>query len=108
MQKPVEITFRDIAHSDTLEAEIREKVAKLETFYPHITGCHVIVEMPHKHSHQGRDFVVKVDLKVPGGEVLVKHEHSDNPHIAVRDAFDAAKRKLQDFAARQRGDIKQH
>lgn len=108
MQKPLDITFRDIAHSEALEADIREKAAKLETFYPHMTGCRVVVEMPHKHTHQGKQFVVKVDITVPGGEVVVKHEHHEDAHVAVRDAFDAAKRKLQDYAQRQRGEVKRH
>lgn len=108
MQRPLDITFRDVPHSDTLDADIRDKVSKLETLYPHITGCHVVVEMPHKHTHQGREFVVRVDIKVPGGELVINHEHSADAHVAVRDAFDAAKRKLQDYARRQRGDVKRH
>ncbi|MCZ7654963.1 MAG: HPF/RaiA family ribosome-associated protein [Rhodocyclaceae bacterium] len=30
-----------------MEQHIREKAAKLETFYPNIIGCHVTVELPH-------------------------------------------------------------
>ncbi|HEX6827548.1 MAG TPA: HPF/RaiA family ribosome-associated protein [Burkholderiales bacterium] len=108
MQRAVEITFRDVPHSDALEAEIRDKVSKLETFYPQLTGCHVVVEMPHKHNHQGREFLVRVDIKVPGCELVINHEHSSDPHVAVRDAFDAARRKLQDYARRQRGEVKRH
>jgi ribosome-associated translation inhibitor RaiA len=108
MQRPVEITFRDVPHSDALESDIRDKASKLETFYPHMTGCHIVVEMPHKHSHQGREFVVRLDIKVPGGELVINHEHSADAHVAVRDAFDAARRKLQDYARRQRGDVKRH
>lgn len=108
MQRSVEITFRDVPHSDALESDIRDKVSKLETFYPHMTGCHVVVEMPHKHNHQGREFVVRLDIKVPGGELVVNHEHNADAHVAVRDAFDAAKRKLQDYARRQRGEVKRH
>ncbi len=108
MQKPLEIQFRDVARSEALETEIRDKVVKLEQFYPHITACHVVVEVPHKHSHQGRVFVVKVDIKVPGGEVVVTNESSEDAHVAVRDAFDAAQRKVKDYARRQRGDVKTH
>ena len=64
--------------------------------------------MPHKHNHQGREFVVRLDIKVPGGELVVNHEHNADAHVAVRDAFDAAKRKLQDYARRQRGEVKRH
>jgi ribosome-associated translation inhibitor RaiA len=51
MQSPLQITTRDIPHSEALESHIRQKVAKLETFYPHIMGCRVVVEVPHKHKH---------------------------------------------------------
>lgn len=108
MQKPLDIQFRDVARSEALEAEIRDKVAKLEQFYPHVTGCKVVVEMPHKHSHHGRMFVVKVDVKVPGGELVVTNESSEDAHVAVRDAFDAAQRKIKDYARRQRGEVKAH
>jgi len=108
MQKPLEIQFRDLSRSEALESEIRDKVAKLEQFYPHITACHVVVEVPHKHSQHGRVFVVKVDINVPGGEIVVSNESGEDPHVAVRDAFDAAQRKLKDYARRQRGDVKSH
>jgi cold shock CspA family protein/ribosome-associated translation inhibitor RaiA len=113
MQQPLEITFRDIPRSEALEANIREKAGKLDQFYEKIMACHVIVERPHGHHHQGQLYHVRIDLTVPGGEMVIKrdpkehHAHED-PYVAVRDAFKAARRKLQDFARKQRGDIKSH
>ena len=113
MQQPLEITFRDIPRSEALEANIREKADKLDQFYEKIMACHVIVERPHGHHHQGQLYHVRIDLTVPGGELVIKrdpkehHAHED-PYVAVRDAFKAARRKLQDFARKQRGDIKSH
>jgi hypothetical protein len=47
---------------------------------------------------------------VPGDEIVVSH--TANAHeqvdVAVRDAFDAARRQLQDHARKQRGDVKLH
>jgi len=108
MQRPIQITFRDVAHSDALEAHIREKAGKLEELYPHITGCHVTVEQPHKHKHQGKFFNVRIDVRVPGGELAVTRDLSEDVYVALRDAFDAAKRQIEDYGRKQRGDVKHH
>lgn len=102
MQTPLQITFRDVPHSDALEAHIREKAAKLESFFSPIMGCHVTVELPHKHKHQGRNFVVHVDLRVPGAELVVNHHRNEDAYVALRDAFDAAKRQLEDHHRKAR------
>ncbi len=108
MQTPLQITMRDIPRSEALEDHIREKAAKLEMLYPHIMGCKVMVEVPHKHKHQGRLFNVRVDITVPGGELVVNREPANDVYVALRDAFDAAKRQIEDYGRRQRGDTKTH
>ncbi|MBX3646253.1 MAG: ribosome-associated translation inhibitor RaiA [Rhodocyclaceae bacterium] len=108
MQRPLQITFKDIAHSDAVEQHIREKAAKLETFYPNIIGCHVTVELPHKHHHQGKEHNVRIDIKVPGSEIVVNRDKHEDIYVALRDAFDAAKRQVEEYGRRQRGDVKHH
>ena len=108
MQRPLQITTRDIPESDAIDAHIREKVGKLEQFYPHIVGCHVVVEMPHKHQHQGKLFNVRVEIKVPGSEIVVNRDLAEDVYVALRDAFDAAKRGLEDYGRKQRGEVKFH
>ena len=108
MQRPVQITFRDVTHSDALEAHIRDKVAKMEEFYPQITGCNVAVEMPAKHKHQGKLFNVRIDVRVPGSELVVNRDLHEDVYVALRDAFDAAKRQLEEYGRKQRGDVKHH
>ncbi len=108
MEFMLQITTRDIPHSDALESHIRQKAEKLEKFYPHIMGCRVVIELPHKHKHQGRIFNVRLDITVPGSELVVNREANEDVYVAVRDAFDAAKRQLEDFARRQRRDTKTH
>lgn len=108
MQSQLQITMRDLPHSDTLEDHIRQKVAKLEKFYPHLVGCKVVVEVPHKHKHQGRQFDVRLDITVPGGELVVNREADGDVYVALRDAFGAARRQLEDYGRRQRGDTKAH
>jgi len=108
MQIPMQITIRDIEHSEALETHIREKAKKLDEFFNHIMSCRVVVEMPHKHHHQGKQYNVRIDIGVPGNEIVVNRDHSEDVYIALRDAFDAAKRQLEDYARKVRGDIKTH
>jgi cold shock CspA family protein/ribosome-associated translation inhibitor RaiA len=88
--------------SPALEARIRELVKRLEKFSDHIVRCHVIVEAPHQHPRQGKLFEVRIDLTVPGTEIAIgqshpaDHSHED-PYVALRDAFRAARRKVQDY-----------
>jgi len=97
VEQSLQITFRNIPHSDALEADIREKAAKLDQFYEKIMACRVMVEAPHSHHHK---LVVKRGPK--------EHHAHEDPYVAVRDAFDAARRQLQDFARKQRGKVKSH
>ena len=108
MEVTLQITTRDIPHSEALETHIREKAEKLGKFYPHIMSCRIVVELPHKHHHQGRLFDVRIDMTVPGGELVINRVANEDVYVAVRDAFDAAKRQLEDYARRQRGDTKLH
>lgn len=113
MQLPLEITFRDVPRSEVLEDYIREKAEKLDRFYDRIMACRVVVERPHSHHHKGQIYHVRIDLTVPGGELVVKRHPHDNhahedPYVAARDAFKAIQRQLQDYARKQRGDTKTH
>lgn len=108
MQVPLQITIRDVPHSDALEAHIREKAAKLESFHPRITSCRVTIEELRKHHHQGREFRVRVDVRVPGREIVVDRDHHEDVYVALRDAFDSAKRQLEEVVREKRGDVKLH
>jgi cold shock CspA family protein len=129
---PTQVTFRGLSHSDALESEMRERVAWLEQFYDRIVRCRVRIELPHRHRHGGRHFHVRIELTVPGGApIVVSHEPSvhgrlkdveEEVHrketeieavhryasVVVREAFDAARRQLEDFAREQRGTVKTH
>ena len=96
MQTPLQIPFRDMPHSDALETHIREKAQKLEQFYPGLIGCRVVVEQVGKHHHQGNPFNIRIDLTVPRAEIVVDRQENEDAYVALRDAFDAAKRRLED------------
>ena len=99
--------------SEAIESKIREKTAKLESFYERIMSCRVVVEAPHRRHRKGKLYHVRIDMTAPGGEIVINREPSRHAshkdvYVAIRDAFDAARRKLQDFARRQRGTQKVH
>jgi ribosomal subunit interface protein len=113
MQLPLQITFRHMEPSAALEARIRQRAEEFERFFDRITSCRVVVERAHRRHQQGNLFEVKIDLTIPGNELVVgrdsgaNHAHED-PYVAVRDAFDAARRLLEDHARRRRGEAKTH
>jgi len=113
MQLPIQITFRKMAPSPAVEAHIRERAADLERFFGRITACRVVVEASTRRQHQGNIYHLVIDLTVPGREIVVRrdppehHAHEDIL-VAVRDAFDAVRRQLEDHARTARGDVKSH
>lgn len=118
MQIPLQITFHGIDHSDAVEERVREKVAKLEQFCDRITSCRVAIETHHQRNtapvhHKGTPFHIRIDVTVPGSELVVKrdpkdsHEHED-VYVALRDAFQAMERQVKEYVARARGDVKSH
>jgi ribosomal subunit interface protein len=113
MQQPLQIAFRGVEHSESIEQRIRFKAAKLERFYDQITSCHVTVESPHHRHHKGNLYTIRLEIHVPGDEIAVGREHRfhhahEDVYVAIRDAFDAAVRQLEDYARKRRGEVKRH
>jgi hypothetical protein len=131
VQLSPQVTFHGVARSAALEADVLDHIARLETFYPAITGCRVLVELRRHRHRSGNPFHVRIDLTVPGEEIVVSHDPSlhgglkdaqqsetakadevtpEHRHarVAIRDAFDVARRRLQDHSRRQRGFVKVH
>jgi len=114
MQVPLQVAFRNMDRDPLIEAEIARKAEKLEEFSNHITSCAVTVEAPHRHHRQGNLYCVRIHLTIPEHHSIVvdrqdgsDHSHED-VHIAVRDAFQAARRQLQDTVRQMHGATKQH
>lgn len=113
MEVPVELSFRNMLHSSEMEATVREKVAKLEEFYDRITAARVVVEAPHHRHRKGNEYHVRIFLSVPQHEIVVdrdpgEHHSHEDVYVAIRDAFDAARRQLQDYARKLDGRTKSH
>jgi len=113
MSVPLQISFRDMESSPTVESHVREHADRLERFHQRIMSCHVVIHAPHRHHRKGRLYHVSIDVTVPGHEIAVNrdppghHAHEDM-EVAVRDAFDAIARRLEDVVRRSRGDVKSH
>ncbi len=110
---PLQITFRHMDPSAAMEARIRELAARLDKYSEHIMRCHVIVEPPPRHQHQGALHDIRIDITLPHEEIAIRHAHPashahEDPYVALRDAFRAARRKLEDYERRRRGDVKSH
>ncbi len=113
MQIPLEITFRHMERSPAVESRIQQLMDRLEKFCPQIVHGRFVIEAPHHHHAQGRLFKVSIHLSVPGRDIVIgqdgvtDHSHED-PYVALRDAFKAARRQLQDYERVRRGDVKKH
>jgi ribosomal subunit interface protein len=113
MALPVQITFNGMDPSEAIEERIRERIDELSRFYDRIESCRVVVESGHRHHRHGRLRLLRIHLTVPGGEIVVnrdpaEHHAHEDVYVAIRDAFDAARRQLEDHVRRLRGDVKTH
>jgi ribosome-associated translation inhibitor RaiA len=113
MQMPVQIAFRHLDPSAAVESRARELARELEHFSSSILRCRVTIDCPHKHQTHGRKFEVHLEITVPDKQIMVSHAHPasddhENLYMALRDAFDAAKRQLQEYERIRRRDVKAH
>lgn len=113
METPLEITFRNLDHSDAVEAKAREKVGKLEQVYGRITSCRVMIEALNRQHTKGNLFHVTIEVGVPGKQVVVdrnsgKNQAHEDIYVALRDAFNAARRRLEDHSRKRSGHVKNH
>jgi ribosomal subunit interface protein len=111
MEQPLELIFTNMPPSEFIERNVRERVAKLERLFDRITSCHVHVAAPHKRHQKGNHFDVRIEVRVPGTELVVNNhpgnvnEHED-VYVAIRDAFNAMERQLKKRKAKLSGDVK--
>lgn len=114
METEPHIVFEGLDPSEFLQSRIRSEIEKLERFFGRLTSARVVLSKPHKRRQHGDLYAISVHLAMPDGrEVHVTrnpptdHAHED-AHVALRDAFAAARRKLQDEARKMHGDVKPH
>ncbi len=99
-------TFRDMDPSPALQAAAERWVARLEQVCDRMISCHISIELPHRHHHQGAAFEVHVVIGVPGAQIAASHHAAPDAYIALGDAFRAARRQLVEHAQLQRDFVK--
>lgn len=107
MAGDVQITYRDFPPPQLADGRIRERIDRLHRMHPRITACRVVAEAPHRHHQKGRLYSIRIDLMLPGNELVVGRKHDGNHahedfFVAVRDAFNAMEHKLRAVTKRHR------
>jgi cold shock CspA family protein/ribosome-associated translation inhibitor RaiA len=113
MELPLQITFHKMEPSPEIEAIVREKAERLNKYSYHIMSCRVVIDSPHRHHHKGNQYQVRIDLKLAGSEIAInreppEHSKDEDIRVALRDAFDSARRQVEDVVRHQRGFVKSH
>jgi ribosomal subunit interface protein len=113
MKIPLQITFSNMKPSDAVRDRIGERAARLDRFHERIMSCRVVIRAPNRRQRSGKRYHVSIDLKLPGHEIAINRDPpQDQSHediyVAIRDAFDALVRRIEDASRERRGDIKTH
>ena len=113
MKIPIQVSFSNMTPSDAVRARVEELAGKLDRFHERIMSCRVVVRAPNRRQRKGRLYHVSIDLTLPGHEIVInrdppQHQAHEDIYVALRDAFEAAVRQIEDVAREQRGDVKSH
>lgn len=92
-----QVTYRDFEPSQALNSIIEKRLHKLARFAGNIQHSRVVLESPHNHKHKGKLFRATVEIDVKGNPITVS-QNDTSIHIAVRDAFNVAERKLKSYS----------
>jgi len=114
MQIPLEVSFRNVKKTKTLELLLQKKITKLETICNYITSCQIAIEKKNQHQQNGNPFRVRISLSIPPSHKLVVRRESsegdlhDDLRSVIGNAFDAARHQLEKVVEKQRNDVKTH
>jgi ribosome-associated translation inhibitor RaiA len=82
--------------SPPLAEHIEERAAKLGHFFAGVEECRVRVDGPGQHPLRGR-IRVRVIVAVPGAEIAINRQTGEDLPMAIRESFDAADQRLEDY-----------
>jgi ribosomal subunit interface protein len=106
---PVRIHLLDMPRSEAVEAKIQARADRLARFSDEIQKCEIWLESPHRHHRKGRLYGLRIRLTVPNEEIDVRLQpETDDVYVAIREAFDAVRRQVEDYERRRRGQVKAH
>ena len=106
MHTAVEIHFHGIEKSEAVEERVREKVSKLEKHFSRMTRCRVVLEAPHRSPQKPKVYQIKIEISLPRRLPIVVCHEREGSHaneelpLAIRDAFAAALRKVDDVGSK--------
>jgi ribosomal subunit interface protein len=111
MTDSMQITYRDVEQTEAIEAHVRKRGHKLMNCGHPLVSCRVAIEAPHRHKLHGHHYRVRIDLTLPGAELIVhrspdESDQHENLYAAIDDAFDHALRRIHDHAHRLRSDLR--
>ncbi len=101
MKQPIQIQFQGMEASEAVETRARELAQRLDTYAPDLMSCRVAIDLEQKHQHQGRPYGVRIDLTLPGHELVVNRVQDEDVYVALRDAFDNLRRQLEEVVRRR-------
>ena len=101
MSKNLQVSFHGVAHDDALQTEIEDRADKLTHLFDGITHCRVVIDAPHQSHHKGNQRQARVEIGVPGKEIVTHHEDED-AHVAMHDAFSSAENALRTYADKRK------
>jgi putative sigma-54 modulation protein len=107
MNAPVEVHFHGIQRSEAIEQRVRDKVGKLEKHFERMTSCRVVLEATQRTALKPKVYCIKIEIGVPRQRpIVVCHERvgshaSEELTMALRDAFEAALRKVDGIASKR-------
>lgn len=108
MPLPVQIVFHQLLPWPGAESILRQRAQQLERFCPQLMSLRVVVEETQRHHRLGRPVAVRIEARLPGGELSVNRQHDADFRVAAREAFEAMTRRLEDLGRKQRGQVKTH
>lgn len=113
MDTAPQITFKNIAHSDSLEAHITKRIAQLERVHHHIVACRVVIEAPFNGSEAKAPLGISIEIEVPKHTLIAKdvEQRHDSKHDAlavINRAFESIEHQLENDARKKRGEVKNH
>jgi putative sigma-54 modulation protein len=106
MTTALDIHFHGLEKSEAVENKVRDKVAKLQRHFDRMTACRVVLEAPNRNAAKAKVFQVKIEISVPSGKpIIINHEREgasaqDDLSLAIRDAFEAATRRVDEVGAK--------
>lgn len=108
METPFKLDLRNVVLPVSIERRIDRKVAKMDRLFDGIIGCHLTLSRPGAQPHKAGRFDVRLEITVPGKAIIVNRPQSENLAVAIREAFDAGIRQVEEYARMRRNNVKHH